>query len=100
VLALLAYPLKAAERVGIHLDLDATLALAIPFVLLAVWGVVREIRRRFRDHPYRGADGRASLRYSSFGATQNRSSWIASFAKPDAERMSLPASIIPGCPQR
>ena len=51
VLALLAYPLRAVERYNIHLDLDATLALAIPFVLLAVWGVVREIRRRFRDHP-------------------------------------------------
>lgn len=49
VLALLTYPLKAIERLGIHLDLEATLALAMPIVLLAVWAVAHRIRTRFRD---------------------------------------------------
>ena len=49
VLALLGYPLKAIGRLGIQLDLEATLALALPIVLLAVWGVAHRIRTRLRD---------------------------------------------------
>jgi len=49
VLALLSYPLKAIGRLGIHIDVEATLALAMPIVLLAVWGVAHRIRTRFGD---------------------------------------------------
>lgn len=49
VLALFAYPLRAIERLGIRMDLDATLAIAMPIVLLAVWAMAHGIRTKFRD---------------------------------------------------
>lgn len=51
VLALLAYPLRSADRLGVHLDPDATLSVALPFVLLAVWFVAHRVRKGFRDRP-------------------------------------------------
>ena len=51
VLALLGYPLKAIGRLGVHIDPEATLAIAMPIVLLVVWGVAHRIRTRFRDRP-------------------------------------------------
>lgn len=49
VLGLLAYPLKSADRLGLHLDTDATLSVALPIVLLAAWFVAHQVRKRFRD---------------------------------------------------
>ncbi len=48
-LGLVGYALKGIKSRGFDFDLDATLGLALPFVLLAVWGVVHLIRKRFRD---------------------------------------------------
>ena len=49
VLALIGYALKGARSVGAQLDLDATLAVVMPVLLLVVWGVVHRIRKRFRE---------------------------------------------------
>jgi uncharacterized membrane-anchored protein len=43
--------LKGIQSRGLNFDLDATLALALPFLLAAVWAVVRATRRKFRDDP-------------------------------------------------
>jgi uncharacterized membrane-anchored protein len=47
-LGLAGYALKGIKARGFDFDLDATLGLALPFLALAVWGVVQLIRKRFR----------------------------------------------------
>ncbi len=50
-LALIEHALRGIRSRGFDFDLDATLALALPFLLVAVWAVVRIARRKFRDEP-------------------------------------------------
>lgn len=50
-LGLLDYALKGARRLGLRFDLDATLGLALPFLLLAVGGAVFLVRKRLRERP-------------------------------------------------
>jgi uncharacterized membrane-anchored protein len=48
-LGLISHALKGIQSRGLDFDLDATLALVLPFLLVAVWAVVHIARRRFRD---------------------------------------------------
>ncbi len=48
-LGLIGHALKGIQSRGFDFDLDATLALVLPFLLVAVWAVVHTVRRRFRD---------------------------------------------------
>lgn len=48
-LGLIDHALKGIRSRGVDFDLDATLALVLPFLLIGVWGVVHVARRRFRD---------------------------------------------------
>jgi uncharacterized membrane-anchored protein len=48
-LGLLDDVLKGLQSRGLEFDLDATLALVLPFLLIAVWGVVHAVRKKFRD---------------------------------------------------
>lgn len=50
-LGLIGYALKGIKSRGFEFDLDATLGLALPIVLVTVWWIARAIRRRFRDSP-------------------------------------------------
>ena len=48
-LGLIDHALKGIRSRGLDFDLDATLALVLPFLLIGVWVVVRATRRKFRD---------------------------------------------------
>jgi uncharacterized membrane-anchored protein len=48
-LGLIGHALKGIQSRGFDFDLDATLALVLPFLLIAVWVVVHAARRRFGD---------------------------------------------------
>jgi len=48
-LGLIGYLLKGFGSLGLHINEEAVLGLALPVVLLTVWAVVRGIRKRFRD---------------------------------------------------
>jgi uncharacterized membrane-anchored protein len=48
-LGLISHALKGMQSRGLDFDLDATLALVLPFLLVAVWAVVHTVRRKFRD---------------------------------------------------
>jgi uncharacterized membrane-anchored protein len=48
-LGLISHVLKGIQSRGLDFDLDATLAVVLPFLLVAVWAVVHIARRRFRD---------------------------------------------------
>jgi uncharacterized membrane-anchored protein len=50
-LGLVGYALKGFNSRGFQFDLDATLGLALPILLVTVWAIARAIRRRFRDSP-------------------------------------------------
>ncbi|MFG1296960.1 DUF3422 domain-containing protein [Xanthobacter sp. V13C-7B] len=39
-----------AEKLGLHLDVGLVTAISVPLTVLAVWGVVRRIRRAHGDH--------------------------------------------------
>lgn len=49
VLGLLGYVLKGVKSLGMKLNSDLTLAVAAPILLIAVWRIMRRIRKRFRD---------------------------------------------------
>lgn len=51
VLALVGYAFKGLKSRGFDFDLDATIGLAVPIVLLAVIGAVYLVHRHFRDRP-------------------------------------------------
>lgn len=48
-LGLIGYLLKGIGSLGLHVDGEAVVGLAVPVVLLTVWAVVHGIRKRFRD---------------------------------------------------
>jgi uncharacterized membrane-anchored protein len=48
-LGLIGYALRASRSLGVNVDVERTLGLLVPVVLLAVWGVIELIRRRAHD---------------------------------------------------
>ena len=49
VVGLIGYVLKGANNLGMNFNLDLTLGVAAPILLMAAWCIMRRIRKRFRD---------------------------------------------------
>lgn len=49
VLGLIGYVLKGTKSLGLTLDVELTLAVAAPILLIGTWCIMRRIRKRFRN---------------------------------------------------